>query len=218
MVLIITALAIALRVAWVLLVPTKPVGDFAMYVESAAHLVAFGRLDPEYVYMPGYVFLVAVVQALGGGWLAIKLVGAVLGGLGAGAVAGIGRAIAGGSTRAGAIAGLLCALWPAGIAVASVTGTDMPAAALVAIAMYLLFRFAGPRPLVAALLFGLGTGLAAYIRAIVVPLAGLSVLAFRATGMRWQRALGHAALACSVALLVLAPWAVRNRLRYGETF
>ena len=30
----VVALAVALRVAWVLLVPTKPVGDFAMYVEA----------------------------------------------------------------------------------------------------------------------------------------------------------------------------------------
>jgi len=44
--LIIFALAIGVRVAWVLLVPTRPVGDFAMYIESARHLAeqrAFGR-------------------------------------------------------------------------------------------------------------------------------------------------------------------------------
>jgi len=116
----VVALAIALRVAWVLLVPTKPVGDFAMYVESAQHLVEHGAFDPEYIYMPGYVLLIAPVQALGGGWLATKLVGAVLGGLGAGAVLGVARRLAEGM-RAKAIAltaGLLYAFWPAGIAVA----------------------------------------------------------------------------------------------------
>src|SRR5512140_3694434 len=125
---LVVALALTLRIAWVLLVPSKPVGDFAMYVESAAHLVEHGGLDPEYVYMPGYIFLIAPVQALGGGWLATKLVGAVLGGLGAGAVVGITRRMAGGSARAALVAGLLYACWPAGIAMASVTGTDMPAA------------------------------------------------------------------------------------------
>lgn len=214
---LVVALAIAVRIAWVLAVPTKPVGDFAMYVESAAHLVAHGNLDPAYVYMPGYVFLIAPVQALGGGWLATKLVGAVLGGLGAAAVAGITRQVSG-SARAGLCAGLLVALWPAGIAIASVTGTDMPAAVLVVLAAWALVRFAGARPLLAAVLFGLLTGLAAYIRAIVVPLAVLSVLVFRAAGQPWRRATGLAALAATVALLVLAPWAVRNRLRYGETF
>src|SRR5512140_3658770 len=148
---LVVALALTLRIAWVLLVPSKPVGDFAMYVESAAHLVEHGGLDPEYVYMPGYIFLIAPVQALGGGWLATKLVGAVLGGLGAGAVAGLAQRISGGGKRVGWIAGLLCACWPAGIAVSSVTGTDMPAAALVVIAAYFLWRFAGDRPLLAAI-------------------------------------------------------------------
>ena len=213
----VVALAIVLRIAWVLAVPTKPVGDFAMYDESAAHLVEHGSLDPEYVYMPGYIFLIAPVQALGGGWLATKLVGAVLGGLGAGAVAGIARRL-GGSSRAALIAGLLYAFWPAGIAIASVTGTDMPAAVLVVVATYALVRYSATRPVLAALLFGLLTGLGAYIRAIVVPLAALSVLVFRAQGQTWRRSIQCAAIACGIALLALAPWAVRNRLRYGETF
>jgi 4-amino-4-deoxy-L-arabinose transferase-like glycosyltransferase len=216
MVVAVVVLAVALRVLWVLLVPSKPVGDFAMYVEAAAHLVEHGRFDPEYVYMPGYVLLLAPVQALGGGFLAAKLVGAVLGGLGAGAVAGIARQLSG--RRAALVAGLLCACWPAGIAVASVTGTDMPAAVLAASAAYFLWRFAGPRPWLAALLFGSFTGLAAYLRAIMVPLAALAVLVFRAHGQAWRASLRWTALACAVALLVLSPWAVRNRLRYGETF
>ncbi|HEX7509405.1 MAG TPA: glycosyltransferase family 39 protein [Polyangia bacterium] len=215
---VVVALAVALRVAWVLAVPTKPVGDFAMYVESAAHLVEHGAFDSEYVYMPGYVFLIAPVQALGGGWLATKLVGAVLGGLGAGAVVGITRQMAGGCSRVALVAGLLYACWPAGIAMASVTGTDMPAAVLLIVAAYFLVRFAGERPILAAILFGVFTGCAAFIRAIVVPLAALSVLVFRAQGRSWRTSMKSTAIACLVAFLMLVPWAVRNRLRYGETF
>jgi hypothetical protein len=215
---VVVAMAVALRVAWVLAVPSKPVGDFAMYIESAAHLVVHGAFDSEYVYMPGYIFLIAPVQALGGGWLATKLVGAVLGGLGAGAVIGIARAIAGGSTRVALVAGLLYACWPAGVALASVTGTDMPAAVLLIVATYFLVRFADRRPTVAAILFGVFTGFAAYIRAIVVPLAALSVLVFRARGATWRASVKPTAIACVVAFLMLVPWAVRNRLRYGETF
>jgi hypothetical protein len=215
---VVVALAIALRVLWVLAVPTKPVGDFAMYVESAAHLVEHGGFDSEYVYMPGYIFLIAPVQALGGGWLATKLVGAVLGGLGAGAVYGLARTMSGGSTRVALVAGLLYACWPAGIAMASVTGTDMPAAVLLIVAAYFLVRFADQRPVMAAILFGVFTGFAAYIRAIVVPLAALSVLVFRAQGSSWRASIKPTAIACLVALLLLVPWAVRNRLRYGETF
>ena len=124
---LVVALAAFLRVLWVLCVPTKPVGDFAMYVESAAHLASHGSFDSEYIFMPGYIFLIAPVQALGGGWLATKLVGAVLGGLGAGAVVGIARQLTN-SARTALVAGLLYAFWPAGIAIAGVTGTDMTAA------------------------------------------------------------------------------------------
>ncbi len=215
---VVVALAIALRVAWVLAVPTKPVGDFAMYVEAAAHLVEHGRFDAEFVYMPGYIFLIAPVQALGGGWLATKLLGAVIGGLGAGPVVGITRRLAGGSPPTALVAGLLYACWPAGIALASVTGTDMPAAVLVVAAAYFLLRFAGPRPMLAAILFGVMTGLAAYIRAIVVPLAVLSLLVFRAQGLTWRASAKSTTVACAAALLMLSPWAVRNRFRYGETF
>jgi hypothetical protein len=215
---VVVMLAILLRVAWVLLVPTKPVGDFAMYVESAAHLVEHGSFDPEYVYMPGYIFLIAPVQALGSGWLATKLVGAVLGGLGAGAVYGIARRLSNGSRSVALVASLLYTFWPAGIAIASVTGTDMPAAVLVVVAVYFLLRFAEARPMLAAILFGVFTGLAAYIRAIVVPLAALSVLVFRAQGNTWRASLRPTVLACLIAMLVLSPWALRNRLRYGETF
>ncbi len=88
--------------------------------------------------MPGYVYLVAAVDALGGGLLAIKMIGVASGGLTTAAVYGTARAVFG---RAAAIAaGLACALWPAGIAVSSVTGTDMPAAALLATAVWLLVR------------------------------------------------------------------------------
>jgi len=215
--LLVILLALVLRVGWVLLVPTKPVGDFAMYVESAAHLLKFGSLDPEYIFMPGYPLLLAAVQALGGGWLACKLVGAVAGSLAAGAVFGIARRLW--ESRAAAlVAGLLCALWPAGVAMASVTGTDMPAAAFITFGCYFLLHFSPERPRLAAVLFGVFMGLATYVRAIALPLCALAVFCLRASGLGWKSALRSTAISCAVAALLLAPWAVRNRLRYGETF
>jgi len=210
-------LALALRVGWVLLVPTKPVGDFAMYVESAAHLLKFGALDPEYIFMPGYPLLLAAVQELGGGWLACKLVGAVAGALAAGAVCGVAHRLWE-SRGAGLVAGLLCAFWPAGIAVASVTGTDMPAAALITLGCCFLLRYSPGRPRRAAVLFGVFIGLAAYFRAIALPLSFLGIFCFRASGLGWKTALRRTMISCAVAAVLLSPWAVRNRLRYGEVF
>ena len=68
-------LAIAVRLAWVLAVPTVPVSDFAMYRESANYLSEFGHLDPGFIYMPGFVALLAWVKDAGGGLLAQKMLG-----------------------------------------------------------------------------------------------------------------------------------------------
>jgi 4-amino-4-deoxy-L-arabinose transferase-like glycosyltransferase len=214
--LLIVALAIGVRVAWVFLVPTRPVGDFAMYVESARHLAEHRSLDPEFIYMPGYVGIVAAVHALGGGLFAIKMIGVVAGGLATGAVYGLGRLLFG--SAAAVVAGLLCALWPGGIAVASVTGTDMPAAALIAVAVWLLVREAGRRPLGAPALYGLMLGLAAYVRAVALPLAALAAPHFRARGALYGHVITRTLAACFVAALVLLPWGIRNKSVYGEFF
>lgn len=216
MALVLTAVAIAVRLAWVLLVPTRPVGDFAMYIESARYLVEHHSFDPEFIYMPGYVFLVAAVDALGGGLTAIKMIGVAAGGLATAAVYGTARAVFG--RGAAILAGLLCALWPAGIAVSSVTGTDMPAAALLALAVWLLARNAGRRPLGAPLLFGAALGLAAYVRAVALPLAFLAAPHFRARGARWLHVATRSLAAVAVAFVVLLPWGLRNRHLYGEFF
>src|SRR3569623_1707359 len=60
--LLLTALATALRVVWAVKVPTIPVGDFAMYRESANYLAEHGRLDGGFIYMPGLVLLLAAVR------------------------------------------------------------------------------------------------------------------------------------------------------------
>ena len=79
-------LAFGVRLAWVLAVPTVPVSDFAMYRESANYLSEFGHLDGGFIYMPGFVVLLAWVQHAGGGLLAQKLLGVAFGTLGTAAM------------------------------------------------------------------------------------------------------------------------------------
>ena len=211
-----TAVAFAVRLAWVLAVPTHPVGDFAMYWESAAYLVEHGALDPQFIYMPGYVAALAVVQALGGGLLAGKLLGVAAGALATAAVTGLAARL---FDRASAVAaGLLCALWPAGVVVSSVTGTDMPAAALLVTAAWLLVRDAHERPWRAAVLFGLVMGLAAYVRAVALPLVLFAAPIWWAVGAPWRRIAACTALSCALAFLTLLPWGLRNHAVYGELF
>jgi 4-amino-4-deoxy-L-arabinose transferase-like glycosyltransferase len=212
--LFVTLLAIAVRVVWIRLVPTRPVGDFAMYLESARHLVEHRSLDAEFIYMPGYVAMVAAVDALGGGLFAIKMIGVVCGGVTTAAVFATTRILFG--RAAALLSGLLCALWPAGIAVASVTGTDMPAAALLSVAVWLLVRNAEERPLGAPAAFGFVLGLAAYVRAVALPLTVLALFHFRARGAQWLHAITRTAAACFVAFIVLLPWGIRNKVVNGH--
>jgi 4-amino-4-deoxy-L-arabinose transferase-like glycosyltransferase len=216
LVLALTALAVVVRLTWVLAVPTHPVGDFAMYWESAAYVVEHGAFDPQFIYMPGYVVALATVQALGGGLLVAKLLGVAAGGLATAAVTGLAARL---FDRASALAaGVLAALWPAGIAVSSVLGTDMPAGALLVTAAWLLVRDAHARPWRAAVLFGLVMGLAAYVRAVALPFVLFSAPLWWALGARWRELLARTGLACAVAFLVLLPWGLRNRAVYGELF
>jgi 4-amino-4-deoxy-L-arabinose transferase-like glycosyltransferase len=210
------ALAFLLRLLWVVLVPSRPVGDFALYRESAAYLVEHHALDPQFIYMPGYVFLLAAVEALGGGLLAAKMIGVAAGTAIVAAAGGIAGGLWG--RREGLIAAALATAWPAGIAVTSVTGTDLPAGALVALALLALVRWSRAHPWRAAIAFGLLMGLGAWVRAVAAPLAGLSFFYWWAVERRAPRAASRALVGMAVAFAVLSPWALRNHALYGEAF
>ncbi|HEY2900748.1 MAG TPA: hypothetical protein VGL59_09250 [Polyangia bacterium] len=221
----ITLLATALRLCWVLAVPTVPVGDFAMYRESANYLSEWGALDHGFIYMPGFVVLLAMIKDAGGDLLAQKFLGVFFGGLGA---AGVfvttlhlfdrPRAAGAPSCATAIVAGLLYALWPAGIALASVVGTDVPAAALIVVGTACLTGWGRTRPRLAALSFGVVMGLAAYVRAVALPLTALSAVYWLVVRQRPLSTLKLTALSVATTLLVLAPWAIRNRRHEGELF
>ena len=236
--LLLALFATLLRVAWALAVPTIPVGDFAMYRESANYLVEHGRLDSGFIYMPGLVLVLAALQTLGGEIVAAKLAGAVFGGLAAAPLyiltahvtssfpaprlptppsTGVGgpRRLLGESPVA-LVATALYAVWPAGIALASVIGTDVPAGALLLLAFALLFHWGNARPMLAATGFGAAMGLAAYFRAVALPLGVLSAGYWLACRAGARAVVARTSLAVGVTLLVLAPWAVRNLRASGE--
>ncbi len=98
----------------------------------------------------------------------------------------------------------------------------MPAAALLAAAVAVLVRQeARARPWRAAIGFGVMLGLAAYVRAVALPLALLAFpywVATAPTRAGLKAAVARTALGCGVAAVVLLPWGIRNQLRYGELF
>jgi hypothetical protein len=211
----------------VLAVPTVPVSDFAMYRESANYLSEFGHLDPGFIYMPGFVVLLAWIKDAGGGLLAQKLLGVGFGTLGTAAMFAIAYQLIDVANAAsappgasrwrrlcpcpyGAGAALLFALWPAGVAMASVVGTDMPAAALLAAALALLVTLGARRPWAAALAFGAAMGLCAWVRAVALPLSALALGYWLARRQKIARAAALTAAGVAATLVVLLPWGVRH--------
>lgn len=72
--------------------------------------------------------------------------------------------------------------------------------------------------MLAAALFGALMGAAAWIRAVALPLVAFGAFYLRARGTPWRMVVKQTALAGAVAAVLLAPWALRNRARYGELF
>jgi len=226
----------------VLAVPTVPVSDFAMYRESANYLSEFGHLDPGFIYMPGFVVLLAWIKDAGGGLLAQKLLGVGFGTLGAAALfviahrlldedAPVERGEARRERPPGdprwrrvcpcpyAVAtGLLFALWPAGVAMSSVVGTDMPAAALLAAALALLVTFGPRRPFAAAAAFGVALGLCAWVRAVALPLSALALGYWLARRERLVRAAALTAVGVATTVAVLLPWGIRHVRESGALY
>jgi hypothetical protein len=232
-------LAAVVRLIWVLSVPTVPVSDFAMYRESANYLSEFGHLDSGFIYMPGFVALLAAIKNLGGDLLAQKLLGVFFGALAAAGLFVVTWKVVddtGAPDRDGdwkaqtagwrrlcpcphaALATTIYALWPAGVAMSSVVGTDVPAAALVAGALALLVAFGRTRPWAAALAFGAAMGLAAWVRAVALPLSALSLGYWLAVRVRLGRALVLTATGLAMALVVLSPWAIRHLRQSGSFY
>jgi hypothetical protein len=230
-------LAIAVRIAWVLAVPTVPVSDFAMYRESANYLSEFGHLDPGFIYMPGFVALLAWIKDAGGGLLAEKLLGVAAGGLGTGSIFAVAFKLIddAGPTHPPSMADApawrrLCpcpyaavtaigfALWPAGVAMSSVVGTDMPAAALLALALALLVTLGPRRRWAAAIAFGAAMGLCAWVRAVALPLSALAAGYWLARRQKLLRAAALTAVGVAATLVVLLPWGIRHARQSGALY
>src|SRR6185503_5955450 len=113
---------------------------------------------------------------------------------------------------------ILFALWPAGVAMTSVVGTDMPAAAMLALALALLALVGPRRPLAGAIAFGAALGLGAWIRAVGLPLSGLALGYWLATRQKVARAALLTGAGVAATLIVLLPWGIRHLRQSGALY
>src|SRR5262245_65462449 len=118
----------------------------------------------------------------------------------------------------GAATAILFALWPAGLAMSSVVGTDMPAAALLAFALALLVTLGPRRPWTAAIAFGAAMGMAAWVRAVALPLTVLAAGYWLARRQKLLRAAALTAAGVAATLVVLLPWGIRHVRQSGALY
>ena len=78
--------------------------------------------------------------------------------------------------------------------------------------------FGRTRPWTAALAFGAAMGLAAWVRAVALPLSALSLGYWLALRLRIRRALALTAAGLAAALVVLSPWAIRHLRQSGALY
>jgi 4-amino-4-deoxy-L-arabinose transferase-like glycosyltransferase len=202
----------ALRVAWVLLVPTQPTSDNAVYHGLATRLVETGVYDTakhRAYWPPGYpVFLAALYAVFGPAILVAKLANVALAGLADLLTWRVVRTHAG--PRAAVAALLLTALWPGRNLHVDVLSYDELVIALVLASFALLPSAATPGAWPRWIAGGIVLGLACLVR----PTLGLIPLAVGGWLLVRQFSLRQAVLCTAVyGLAMLAPvvpWTVRN--------
>ena len=201
-----------------------PAGD-AIYYERIARRIAAGEGytwvwgDGAVTYAAHYpvgypALLGAVYVLLGPGPLAIGLLDAVLGSLGAGGIHRLLRRVT--SARWALAGAIFVAVHPAFVPYTLAAMTEGPTTALLCVAAGIATHVDGlrARRFAWAVPIGLTLGLAVLVRPqslVLAPLVGL--VAFQRDG--WRRACRAGAVSFAMALVVCAPWTVRNCARLG---
>lgn len=214
------ALAIALRLAFILAFPMEPDSDGAWYMERAAEISAgIGYQEaghPTAFWPVGYPAAAALSMMVFGpglpGPLILNLISAAAILL---LIGWFGRKVAG-SELAGRIAMLLYAVYPAHIAYTGAPLSEPISTALLMAAFAALIRgsarfrwFA-----VAGLLFGLATLMRPQF--VLFPAGALVALWLLRRDLRWQRALAGALALYTASFAVILPWSLRNVDQLGS--
>jgi 4-amino-4-deoxy-L-arabinose transferase-like glycosyltransferase len=182
------------------------------YIAPVPFLVS-GTVYPSSEHPPGWSAVLAVFSAVGGRSYEVhELVGCAVG---AGIVvcAGLLARRAGGE-RAGLIAATIAALYPVYVALDGSLMSEPPYALGVAICMVLAFRVLDAPSLRRAALLGLAIGLTVLVRGEALGL--LVVLAVPAVLAVGERRVTRLALVWVVALVVVAPWCIRNATTFDR--
>lgn len=214
------AVALSLRVAWVLLVPNAQYSDSVWYDAAAARLVSVGEYGvdgPSAWFPPGYpLFLALVYKAVGPSQLAGKLANAALGAATSALVCWLGRTCC--DARVGLLAGLLVACWPNLIFHTGILSSDLLAAFWFVVLLWLAMRLPqrNIRLLPWLTLMGFLFGWALLTRPLsLILLPSMSFIFWRQSRSALRSALRLLPVVVAAGVIV-GGWTLRNYLKFGE--
>jgi 4-amino-4-deoxy-L-arabinose transferase-like glycosyltransferase len=182
------------------------IADGHWFVEPFQH-VYYGRLDPSAGHPPLWELLLAAVSWLGGtSYLAHRAVGCVLGAVTIVLVGLLARRL--GGERAGVVAAALAAIYPVMVAADGSLMSEGLYTLLIAAVLLLALRLRDRGDLRSAAALGAVIALAALTRSEALALLFLLALPVALTLPRDRWRIAAATLAA--AIVVIAPWSVRN--------
>lgn len=217
---LLSALAVGLRMAWLIVMANNQVSDSVQYKALATNLASGEGYtlngQPNAFWPVGYpLFLSLVYRVCPDGDLAGKIAN-VVAGLGIVVLTyGIGRELIG--EAAGRIAGLSMAVLPSQVAEAALLRTESLFLVLFLFAVWQILRVARqpgyqiPKLLVA----GAAIGAACLVRPLLLPFPAVALIILLLRGAGWRKT-AVAVIALGVAQsAVIAPWSLRNYSVYG---
>jgi 4-amino-4-deoxy-L-arabinose transferase-like glycosyltransferase len=218
------ALAVALRLAWVLYAKTEPVWFFDPWqYDRLATALAEGRGyvneagQPTAYYPPGYPAILGAIYWLAGHRpVAGEALNVVLGAVTAGLVYWIGSRAFG--RPAGLLAAFAFAVFPSHILYVSQLHSEVvfTAAYLLALGLLLAAPLPGERRWVLFwLAAGLAIGIASLMRPVALSLLVVIPFALRPKGTPWPALARTTLLALAAAAVLMTPWVIRNAVRVG---
>jgi len=215
---LLAALALAIRLLYILLIARDPVGvgGDASFYHSAANQLAdghffyreiFGHAYPTALHPPLFSIVLAPVALLGGVHvLAQRVVGCVIGSISVALIALLAARF--GGKRAGLVAGGLAAVYPPLVTADGSLMSEPLYVLIVVVAMLLAKRRATTVARAAALGAVIGLGILTRTEALLL-LVLLVWPASWAPRAGRERRVAAATLACAI---VLAPWVIRNEV------
>ena len=213
---LIAGVALAIRVAWVVLFQTPPASDAADYdaygwrlAQGKGYVTSDGT--PTAFWPVGYPALLAAIYVVFGySWLAAGIANAILGTISVLLTYRLGREFL--SSRLSLAAAGAVAFLPSHIiSFTSVLRNEMPHTALVLAALIVACRLARRPNWKNAALLGLVIGVGLYVRPILLLFPAVVALLIMTQGKAGiRKSVGLAVIALLVSLLTISPWTARN--------